>query len=98
MKELNDYLKATQNLAEYFANRYFGKDNDLWLVADDIVNVACIADYYFSVTDMVEFIKHKYTAKKMFEYYDYALDYRMQDKHKKGDFLINIENYKMLNK
>jgi hypothetical protein len=94
--ELNDYLNSVDMLADYFANRYFGKDNDLWWVGDDIGGVAVIADYFFNMSDIVEFIKYKYSRKQMFEYYDYKLDYQMKPNHKKDDVLICIRDYKKL--
>jgi hypothetical protein len=78
-------------LARYFARRYFGKDTEEWWVADEIGGVYYINDRFFNVQDMVDFIKYKYSADKMFEYYDYALDLAME-----GKTPINIKNWKKL--
>lgn len=75
----SEFLKAwereTSNLAEYFSARYFGNGvTDSYWVADDVGGVYVIADYFFSVNDMVDFIKYSYSKENMFEYYDYALE------------------------
>lgn len=95
MKKKSNHLKnwevVTDQLAEYFAYLYFGTDTETWWVAGNIGSVYYINDRFFSAQDMVDFIKYKYSAKKMFEYYDYALDLAMEEK-----IPINIRNYKKL--
>jgi len=97
-KYLNQWEQKTSILGEYFVEKYFGKREDVeyYWIADDIGGVLSVADYFFNLSDIVDFIKYRYTRKLMFEYYDYALEYHMQKKHKKDDYLINIKNYKKL--
>lgn len=95
----NDLLVSwewyTNELAEYFAIKYFGKATEHWWIADDKGGVYCINDYFFDLKDMVDFIRYHYSVEKMFEYYEYSLNYY---ENRKDDTLpINIETYKKLN-
>jgi hypothetical protein len=73
----NEYLirweNATNELAYEFRNKYFDVEDYVDWISDEIGDVAHIGDYFFEVSDMVDFLKYKYPKKKMFEYYDYAL-------------------------
>jgi hypothetical protein len=95
---LENWENHTDLLTEYFIEKYFGKleDVEYYWVADDVGGVLAVADYFFNLSDIIDFIKYHYSKDLMFEYYDYALDYHMQTKHKKSDYLINIKNYKEL--
>ena len=95
---IKDWERATENLAQYFARRYFIDDfceddePEMWWVADEIGGVLHINDHFFNLKDIVDFIRYDYSKKKMFEYYEYALDCRTKEK----DYIINIKNYKKL--
>ena len=97
-KYLNHWEEKTAILGDYFVEKYFGEKGEVeyYWIADDIGGVLSVADYFFNLSDIVDFIKYHYTRKLMFEYYDYALEYYTQKKHKKDDYLINIKNYKKL--
>lgn len=99
MKTNNGYLRdwehASNELGMHFASRYFGKHNDAWWVADEFGSVLAVADYFFNMRDITDFLRYRYTKKMMFEYYDYALEYHAK-KHKKNEYLINIKSYKQL--
>ena len=89
----NEFLKAwereSNNIAEYFSARYFSNGATSYWVADDIGGVFVINDdYFFNLSDMVDFIKYRYTKKQMFDYYEYALDCIDKKKIK-----INIKNW-----
>lgn len=96
----NSYIEAweyfTRDLARYFARKYFGSDAEAWWVADEIGGVYCINDYFFNLNDMVDFIRYKYSAKKMFEYYEYSLDFL--SKRKNDHLPICIRDWKKLKK
>lgn len=92
---LGDWENASYELGEHFATKYFGKDNDAWWVADEYGGVLAVADYFFNMRDITDFIRYNYTRKMMFEYYDYALKFHTE-KQPKGEFLINIKNYKKI--
>ncbi len=83
------YDEATQLFADYFARKYFGLEGEVDWVAGEVGGVAVIGDYFFSVADMHNYIKYKYSRALMFEYYDYALE-----AHEKSESPINIKNWR----
>ena len=85
--------EATENLKLLFVDKYFGKDAEVYWIADQIGGVLFINDFFFDLSDIVDFLRYNYSLKKMFEYYDYRL--RMQEKNQ---FVINIKNYKKIKK
>ena len=92
IKELNNWLEATEQLTQYFILKYFGKgDHDSYWVADEIGGVLFINDYFFSMNDIVDFLICGYTEKQMFNYYDY----RLNAYHEK-ELVTNIRNWKKL--
>ena len=91
--ELVKYEQACEDITNLFARKYFGKDVEVSFVADDKTGVACIADYFFRIRDMYEYLKEKYTRKDMFEHYDYELKCTEE---KETSF--NIENWRAINK
>jgi hypothetical protein len=92
-KQLKQYEVAVQELAEYFAKRYFKKDYEMYWVADEIGGTLCVNDYFFDVYDIAYFVKYNYSAKDMFEYYDEKLKVKMIDINA---FFPNIKNYRKL--
>jgi hypothetical protein len=95
---LSRWEDVTNELIGSFIKRYFGKleEVEYYWIAEDVGGVLSVADYFFNLGDIVDFIKYHYSKDLMFEYYDYALEYHMQKKHKSTDYLINIKNYKKL--
>jgi len=91
MKELEQWEDATTELVRYFSDRYFGKNIEFYFISNDISNVICIADYFFDVKEIVDFIRYKYTRKQMFEYYDYSLEV-----YTRNERPICIRDYKKL--
>lgn len=91
MKEdLNNLEGAINTFAAGFAVKYFGKYPESWWVADEVGGILFVNDYFFNLKDMIDFVKYRYTRKKMFEYYDYALGIASGDE---GDYKINIKNW-----
>ena len=91
--KLKEWEKATNELVDYFRKKYFGNNaSDFYWIADQIGGVYTINDYFFNLSDIVDFIRYKYNEKEMFFYYDYSLDKSM--KGQKGT--INIQNWKKL--
>ncbi len=86
MKEIKNWEKSSQELAEYFVKKYFGKleDFDCYWVADEIGGVLVINDYFFNLSSMIDFIRYKYKEKQMFDYYHYSIE---------EDSPINIKNW-----
>ena len=88
---IKQWEDATVDLANHFALKYFGKDCDMYFMADEVGSVLAIGDYFFSVRDIVDFLRCNYTKKKMFAYYDYRL--KCTDKN---IYSMNIKSYKKL--
>lgn len=84
---------ATSELAYYFKVRYFDKEADSYWIADEVGGVYVIADYFFNIGDMVDFLRHNYTKKDMFTYYDHALDCATNHKE-----CLNIKTWRHLKK
>ena len=95
MKKLKDtfgvWEQMSDNLAFRFTQKYFGKDSDYRWINDEIGGSIEVGDHYFTLEDMVQFVRHKYTKSQMFDYYDYALEKGM-----KNDTPINIKNWKLI--
>lgn len=85
---------AIQDFTDYFVDRYYGNDaSEVYWVADDVGGVLFVNDNFFSFHNMVQYVKYRYTAKEMFEHYDYSLEQHMKEKSP-----INIENWKQVKK
>lgn len=92
IKQLDNWIKAAEQIKDYFVLMYYGKgDHDSYWIADEVGGVFFINDNFYSVNDMVDFLIANYTEKQMFEYYDYRLD-----AYQKNGMVINIRNYKLL--
>ena len=75
MKQLTHFEAEINIFTKEFERKYFEElsDDSHW-VADVVGDTYAIADYFFSLGDMMEFVRHDYSEKDMFEYYQYALD------------------------
>jgi len=84
------WYDTTEELTNYFIGKYFGKPQDVehWWVADEIGGVLYINDYFFNLSDIVDYIKYRYTKNKMFANYDYQMKLRL-----KNEIPINIKNW-----
>lgn len=87
---IKDWEYATDSIAEEFARKYFGRDAELWWVADQVGGVLFINDYFFNIDRMVDSLKYKATRKQMFDYYDMELEHMST---RKNDHPVN-PNYK----
>jgi 3-hydroxy-3-methylglutaryl CoA synthase len=97
MTKLNNYILgayelACDELAQYFVTKYFGKGAEYYWIGNEPGGCIAVADRFFSMEDISDFIRHKYSAKMMFEYYDQKLACDMKDK----EWRYNIKNYKKL--
>lgn len=91
-KVLKFWENETIILADYFVDKYFGKMKYNW-VGNEIGGVMSVADYYFDLSDIVEFIRHHYSKDKMFEFYDY----RLKCLEKGEEVKYNIKSYRHFN-
>lgn len=90
-KALTKWEYETDIFADYFVERYFGKNTEVWWIAEQVGGVLCVADYFFDLNDMVDYVRYSYTKDQMFKHYEYALDLGMKNKSP-----INIKNWKKL--
>lgn len=93
MNILKQWEETSNEIAGYFKKKYFGRDaTEYYWISDEIGGVYVINDYFFDLSDMVNFIKYKYNIDDMFAYYDY--DLKEAEKGKEG--IVNIQNWKKL--
>jgi hypothetical protein len=85
------YYQACEDVADTFIRKYFKGASYYW-IAEQVGGVLEVADRFFSVADMVEFMGYKYTGKMLFRYYDEKLECGMKGK----EFGFNIYSYKKL--
>lgn len=88
---LKNWEKASQAVAEEFVKKYFGETAEVYWVADEVGGVLSVNDYFFNLSTMIDFLRYKYSSKKMFEYYNYRIGLIGSN-----DIPINIKNYKKL--
>ena len=99
MKENNIILEKwnvqTNKLKDYFVDKYFGiiENPDCYWVADEIGGVLYINDYFFNLSDIVDYIKYRYSKDKMFKNYEYRLKCLQNN-----EIPINIKNWIKLKK
>lgn len=86
---IKEWERATDNLAQYFSAKYFGDGADIHWIANEIGGVLYINDYFFNLSDIVDFIRYEYSKEKMFEYYDY----RLNEKAVFHNSPVNIKNW-----
>lgn len=95
-KILSQYEKVCENLAKEFASKYFTKDPEIWFVGDDVTGTVYLNDHFFSINEMYEYLKYKYSSKKMFDrYYDLLSHY---EKNNSSEGFPNIKAYKHVKK
>jgi len=92
--ELHFYEQGCNSLAKYFVTKYFGKDAEYYWIAGHKGGTIEVANRFFDISEIHEFIRNKYSAKMMFEYYDKKLDADMKGE----DWIYNIYSYKKLKK
>lgn len=91
---IKDWEYETDKIAEEFARKYFGKDNDNWWVADEIGGVLCVGDYFFSLERILDALKYGATRKQLFDYYEIELNVGMNNRSKKSVTEIIGYNFK----
>ena len=93
---LTKWEKVTIEITEFFINKYFNEKNykpSWYFIGDEIGYMIDIADRFFSLEDIVNFLRHNYSEKDMFEYYDLRLESQTKNKP-----FSNIENWRKLKK
>jgi hypothetical protein len=90
---LNNWEKKTNDLCNFFIEKYFGKDADTYWIAEEVGSVLYVNDHFFNLNNIIDFLKYKYSKNKMFEWYDYQMDCAYKEESP-----INIKNYKYARK
>lgn len=63
-----------ESIGAYFCSKYF-KTDDFYFVADNRIDGPLhVGDHFFSLEDMLNYMKYKYTPDQMFRHYYYRLD------------------------
>jgi hypothetical protein len=80
IKELKNWEKATQELADKFVKKYYGDDAVSWWVSDEVGDVLQVGDYYWNVGNMTDALRFNCSEERLFEWYDLSLEARSEDK------------------
>jgi hypothetical protein len=88
---LKNYEQATQDLAEFFVKKYFGKDAECSWVSDRIGDVFYVNDYRFDVGRMREALEYKATSDQLFEYWNYELEMWHRGEKVRHNFVNYLE-------
>lgn len=93
-----DWEYATNQLAELFITKYFKpkdkidlKGNNFFWIADCVGETLAANDYFFGMTDIVEYLKYTYTPEQMFDHYDYVIKITAWNLDHKDDEGFKIE-------
>lgn len=89
---IKQYEKIVGHTLDYFIVKYFGKleDVDYYWIGNHIGGCCHINDYFFSVEEMLDYMRNSATQKQMFDHYDYALNEEEQDRTP-----LTFKHYKM---
>ena len=88
---IEEYNAICIKIVEIFTDKYLDTDTVGEWESDDIGSGIFINGYYFTMNDMIEYMKYKYSKKMMFERYEYTIDCIYKDISP-----TNIKNYKKL--
>ena len=68
---ITKWEKATDALANYFVEKYFGKNaSDVYWAGDEIGGVLTVNDYFFDNREICAILRLRLSKKAMFERYD----------------------------
>jgi hypothetical protein len=86
------YEQAADYVAEVFTEFYFEEAGFYW-IAEEIGGMISVNDHFFSLGNMVDYIRNEYTVDQMFKHYDYTFEEAMEKRSP-----INIKNWRKLGK
>jgi hypothetical protein len=86
-----EFEEGVIHLSEYFVNKYFDKDPEMWWVADEVGGVLFVNDQFLSLEDMVQYIRARYTKPEFWAHRDYLSEMQYIPE-------FNIRNWKKLRK
>lgn len=69
----------------------------MWAIAGNVTRTWHINDNFYTIQDMCDYLKYRYSVNKMFEHYEYRLNILMQNviDGKNREFIC-IRDYKKL--
>ena len=86
MKELKAWEKATQELADAFVKKYYGKDADFYWVSAEIGDILVVNDHFWNVSNIVDALRWNCSEERLFEWYDLFIENNETP-------CINLRNY-----
>lgn len=89
---IHNYQKVCESVAREFFSKYFRTEQysvDDW-IGEEIGGVLNVGDYFFSLSDMVQYLQYEYTRDQLFARYDMALE---QAQQANGIAVPNIKNW-----
>lgn len=89
---IENYEFACNQIARYFVKRYYGNPitADYKWVADTVGEVLIINDEFYSVEDMLHYLKNSASREHVFKHYWYSVEERMV-----GRSPMNFKHFKM---
>jgi len=95
---LKQWEAITEELTNQFVKKHFGKSASYYFIGDEIGGTIEVCDSFFSLDDIVGFMRYKYTSKQMFDYYDERLEKAMiEEDEEEKKVMPNIKNWKKIN-
>lgn len=88
---IKEYNRIAESIGAYFCSKYFKTDDFYWIADDRIDGPLHVNDMFFSLEDMLNYMRYKYTANQMISHYYYALDCASN-----GDGYVCIRDWKKL--
>jgi hypothetical protein len=80
-KELiREYEMIAESIGAYFCSKYFDTDDFYWVADDRIDGPLHVNDHFFSLEDMLNYMRYKYTPHQMFMHYQYSLEEATQER------------------
>jgi len=97
---MNNYLAAWEQHTNFLVQKFVDDnfpDSEWDWVADEIGDVFEVNDFYFSLDDVVQFIKNECTTDQIIAYKDYATDIATNNLGPKiPEPTLNIKNWKKI--
>lgn len=89
-KTIQNWNKATNNLAIAFVTKYYGKEcvEDMHWIGDEIGDILMINDEFWNVDRMKQALEFKATDEQLMEYYYYEIELPRGE-----SAIINFKNY-----
>jgi len=94
MRIIDNWRKATEEVAKTFTKKYFPKEvygKDTFWVADEIGGVFFVSDMFFDIDRMIAALEHKAKFDQIYDYYHAEVEHCMENPDK--PMHTNFKNY-----